>query len=175
MRRCALAFSLLCTTLGAERSARAEPVADATPAPLPSAANLDGVYLALGPVASAVRGEDGWDGGFGGEALVVRVREQDALAAIGLGLGGIRFAQINKGRIWADAVAGTEKLFGVGLGVSLGVTAEVGELQAPRWGWQVTAWAFTGVVPYVRVGQVEQSGSFVDAGIKITLPALRWR
>lgn len=165
---------LLWGLAGLERAAAAQteaPRAD----PLPAVANLDGLYLALGPVASAVHSDDGWDGGFGGELMLVRVREQSPLAGLGIAAGGVRFAEAGNGRLWGDALIATKKLFGVGIGVSGGLAVEVGDLQAPRFGWQATLWGFAGVLPYIRVGAVEQSGTFVDAGIKLALPAIRWR
>ena len=165
---------LLCSFAGFERAA-AQPAAPA--ATLPDTANLDGVYLALGPVASAVYAPEGdtWDGGFGGELMLVRVQERAALGALGIAAGGVRFAQAGNGRLWADVFVGNERWLGIALGVSAGVTAEVGDVQAPRLGWQATVWGFAGVIPYVRIGSVEKSGAFVDAGIKITLPAVHWR
>jgi len=166
---------LLCALLPFE-SASAQPAPSRTE-PLPRIADLDGVYVALGPVAAAVYSpdDDDWDGGFGGELMVVRVREHDLLGALGLAAGGVRFAEAGNGRLWADALVGTRTLWGLGLGLSGGLAVEVGDLQLPRFGWQATLWAYAGVMPYVRVGAVEKSGAFVDAGIKITLPALRWR
>lgn len=139
-------------------------------------ASLDGLYLALGPVAAAVYAADDevWDGGFGGELMVVRVRERAWLGAYGLAVGGERFVEAGNGRLWGDFLVATKRLLGVAVGVSAGLAVEVGDLQAPRFGWQTTIWSFAGVIPYVRVGSVEKSGTFVDAGLKIALPALRW-
>ena len=97
-----------------------------------------------------------------------------AASALGIALGGIRFAEAGNGRLWGDVLVGTKMLFGVGIGVSGGVAIEVGDLQRPKLGWQATLSAYAGVLPYLRVGDVEDSGFFVDAGVKIALPAIRW-
>ena len=176
--RCALAFILLCASGAWERRAAADETLEQQPAdvdPMPTVQDLDGVYFLLGPVASAVYSSDDWDGGIGGEVLLVRVQERRTIAGYGLGAGAIRLVEGDKGRLWADAMVGTKRLFDVGLGLSAGVTAEVGDTQAARLGWQATVWGYAGVIPYLRVGQVRTSGTFVDAGIKIALPAFRWR
>ena len=165
---------LLCTLAGLESLAHAQ----ATPSrsePLPSTADLDGTIFALGPVAAAVYADESWDGGFGGEVLLVRVREGEPVAALGIAAGGIRFAQAGNGRLWADLLVGTQHLLGVGIGLSGGLAVEVGDLQRPKFGWQATLTGYAGVLPYLRLGDVEGSGFFVDAGIKIVLPAIRWR
>lgn len=164
---------LLCALAVLERGAHAQAKPSRSD-PLPSTADLDGTLFALGPVAAAVYAGEAWDGGFGGEVMLVRIREGRPLAALGIAAGGIRFAEAGNGRLWVDVLVGTKKLFGVGLGVSGGLAVEVGDLQRPRFGWQATLWGYAGVLPYVRVGDVEDSGFFMDAGVKITLPAIRW-
>ena len=144
--------------------------------PLPEVANLDGLYLTLGPVAAAVytHGEHDWDGGFGGELMLLRVRENNVLSAIGLAAGGVHFAEAGNGRLWGDVVLANKTALGLGVGISGGLAVEVGDLQKPRFGWQATLWVYAGVIPYIRLGSLEQTGTFVDVGLKITLPALRW-
>jgi hypothetical protein len=136
-------------------------------------ADLDGVYLTLGPTGAAVYTRAGWDSGFGGEISLVRVREQDALGALGLGLGGIHFTTEERGRIWADILLGSSRPLGVGAGLSAGATAEIDAVIPPRWGAQATLWVFLGVIPYVRVGTVQRSGPYIDLGVKIALPVFR--
>jgi hypothetical protein len=140
---------------------------------LRSTADLDGIYLALGPAGGAVYTRSSWDSGFGGEISLVRVREQEFLGALGLGIGGIRFATEDRGRIWADVQLGSRRPLGLGAGLNAGVTAELDAVIPPRWGAQATLWVFLGVLPYVRVGTIQQSGLFVDLGVKIALPVLR--
>jgi hypothetical protein len=150
------------------------PPAAADDAPrLRSIADLDGVYLSLGPTGGAVHTQEGWDSSFGGEISLVRVRERDALGALGLGLGGIRFTATDRGRLWADVQLGSRRPLGLGAGLSAGVTTEIDAVIPPRWGAQATLWMFLGVIPYVRVGTVQQSGLFVDLGVKIALPVFR--
>jgi hypothetical protein len=142
--------------------------------PLRSPTDLDGVYLALGPVGALVRSDGAWDGAFGGEASIWRVREHEILSAAGLGFGGQKFAEGNGGRLWADVLAAHRTAFGVAIGLGAGVTAQIDEVVPPKWGGHGTLWVYAGIVPYVRVGGVEGRGVFVDVGLKVVLPALRW-
>lgn len=137
-----------------------------------SVADLDGTYVSLGPVASAVHIEGAWDGTFGGEAQITRVQERELISALGLAIGGLRYAERTGGRVWADlSVAHQNRLAPIGL--SLGGTVELDDLRAPRWGGQATLWVFAGVLPYLRVAAVQESGVVVDIGLKVVLPALR--
>jgi hypothetical protein len=95
--------------------------------PLPSSADLDGTIFSLGPVAAAVYADEAWDGGFGGEVMLVRVREGSTLAALGVAAGGIRFAEAGNGRLWGDVLVGTKKLFGVGIGPGSGGRGRCGD------------------------------------------------
>jgi hypothetical protein len=132
------------------------------------------VYLALGPVGSALRIEDQWDGAFGGEMSLLRVRERDLVSALGIEVGGQRFSERQGGLVWVDLFAGHRRPWGVTVGASMGVTAEVDQVRPPRWGAQGSLWVFAGIVPYVRAGAVQNSGVFFDMGVKIVLPAIRW-
>lgn len=141
--------------------------------PLRSGADLNGVYLALGPVGSAILNEGSWGGGFGGEILLVRVTEQEPVAGLGIAVGGLRFSERKAGHLWGDLIIATNRPFDVAIGVSAGPTIEVDEVVPPRFGAHATVFVFAGVVPYVRVGAVEKSGGFVEIGVKLALPALR--
>jgi hypothetical protein len=155
----------------------APPTETSSPRPgaLPSAADLDGLYVAVGPVGSAISIEGAWTGGFGGELTVARVCERRALAAIGGAAGALRFAERDGGLVWVDALVGTRRLLGIPVGVSGGLAVQVDEVVPPRFGAHATLWVWAGVQPYVRVGELERSGRFVEAGVKIPLPAIRWR
>ncbi len=142
--------------------------------PLRSTANLDGIYLALGPVAAVVHDPEGWDGVFGGELTVARVTEHRAVAAVALNLGGARFGMRSAGRLWLEGMVGTGRLLGVVVGVAAGPTLEVDEQIPPRVGVQGSLWLYAGVLPYLRVGAVRDAGSFVEIGVKVSLPAVRW-
>jgi hypothetical protein len=150
--------------------------------PAPSAVrvtSLDGIYLALGPVAAFVRadgpdGPDGkWDGGFGGEISLVRVRERDLLASLGITAGALRLAAADRGRLWSEVLAGT-RLAGIHAGLGAGASVDIDEVRAPRWGGHGMVWIFAGVVPYARVGVVEESGLLVEIGVKVALPVMDW-
>lgn len=136
--------------------------------------DLSGSYIALGPLGSAVNVDGSWDGGFGGELSFARINEHRRLEALGISLGGLQFTERTGGRIWADAFLGARLLFGVMTGISAGVTVEVDEVRPGRWGGQGTLWVYSGVMPYFRIGTVQRGGAFVDVGLKIPLPALRW-
>ena len=60
------------------------------------------------------------------------------------------------------------------LGVAAGPVVELGDLRHPRVGAQASIWCFAGVVPYARLGVLEASGSFVEVGISLSVPALRF-
>jgi hypothetical protein len=160
--------------------AAAEPAESAAPAAVepaePAAAlpgvrvtNLDGLYLALGPTAALVRADGQWDGGFGGEISLVRVREREPLAALGLTAGALRLVDEDRGRAWSELLAGS-RIAGVHVGLGAGASVELDELRPPRWGGHATLWIFAGVVPYARLGMVEGGGSFAEMGIRIAFP-----
>lgn len=142
--------------------------------PLRSTADLDGVYLALGPVAAVVHDPEGWDGVFGGELTVARVTEHRPVAAVAINLGGARFGKRNAGRLWLEGMIGTRRLLGLAWGVAAGPTLEVDEQIPPRAGVQGSVWLYAGVLPYLRVGAVRDGGRFIEIGLKVSLPAVRW-
>lgn len=180
IRRIAVAAAVW-AAVSAAPAAAGEPAAGTNGAPptearLASTANLDGVYIALGPVAEALYIEDEWDGGWGGEIAVVRVRERAWLSAVGGAIGGIDYADRSGGRFWADAVLGTRRAlpWSLALGIAAGPTVELDDTQHPRWGAQGSLWLYAGVQPYVRVAALQEVGVVVDFGVKIPLPALRF-
>ena len=134
--------------------------------------DLDGFYLWLGPTGAASAVESDWDSTFGGDLAFVRIRERAPLSAIGVDLGASLWTARGGGRVWIDALAGT-RLAGRIYGVSAGPLVEFAELQHPRYGGSVGAWAFFGVTPFARVGVVQELGAFVDVGVHIALPVYR--
>ena len=149
----------------------------AQPAPAAAApvrvTSLDGTYLALGPTAALVRVDGQWDGGFGGELSLVRVREREPLAALGVAVGALRLAADDRGRVWSELLAGT-RLAGFHMGVGAGAGVDIDAVEGARLGAHATVWIFAGVVPYARVGMVEGGGPFGEVGIKIAFPVLDW-
>lgn len=135
--------------------------------------NLDGLYLWLGPTGAASRVEAMWDSTVGGDLSVVRIRERDLVGALGINFGASRWTERGGGRIWLDAIAGTR--VGRMIGVSAGPILELDELNHPRFGGSVGAWAFLGVTPFVRVGIVHELGGFIEIGLHIALPVVRRR
>jgi hypothetical protein len=138
---------------------------------------LDGTYLALGPTAALVRtredGQVNWDGGFGGEIALVRVREQEAVASLGISAGALRLAAVDRGRAWGEILLGT-RIAGIHAGLAAGASVEIDEVRPPRPGGHATVWIFAGVVPYARMGVVEGGGPFAEIGIKISFPVFSW-
>jgi hypothetical protein len=142
-------------------------------APLRAASDLDGLHLWVGAVGAATRIEGGWDSAWGGSVSLVRIRERARLGTVGGWLGGAHYAVRDGGRVWLDGVAGTRWLTGRMIGAAVGPVVELGDLRHPRVGAQATIWCFAGVVPYARVGVLEASGSFVELGVSLGVPA--WR
>lgn len=160
-----LGFSLLALE-ASSTSARADQ--------LDSSANLDGIYLALGPIGSAVHTESAWDAAVGGELTLARVTERRPIAALALSVGGHRYSERDTGRLWLEGMAATRWLLDTPIGVAGGPTLEVDRVIPARLGAQATLWAYVGVIPYMRVGVVDKSGMFFEMGLRIPLPVFRW-
>ena len=105
---------------------------------------------------------------------MVRVREHAWLGALGVSIGGARWTERDGGRLWLDGIAGTRRSLPSMIGVSIGPMIEVGDLHHPRIGVSGSIWLFAGVVPYLRMGVVDAAGGFLEAGLQLSLPALRW-
>lgn len=139
---------------------------------LPDSANLDGVYLWIGPMGAASHADAAWDSTFGIDASVVRVREHEAVAAIGGSLGASKWTVKEGGRIWAEALVGTS-ILGHVAGLSAGPLVELSDFAHPHVGGSIGLWAFAGVTPFLRIGTVDGTGNFAEIGIHIALPAIR--
>jgi hypothetical protein len=151
--------------------AGAGPAAADGVAPPRQAGTLDGTYVAVGPVGAAVRIAGGWDAAFGGELSLARVQERRPLAGFGLTLGAATYTERSGGRLWADLQAATRWL-GPAVGAGLGPVLEIDDLRPPRWGAQVSLWVYVGVIPYLRLGHLETTGTFLEVGLRVPLPAL---
>ncbi|CAN5609741.1 hypothetical protein BH11MYX1_BH11MYX1_55870 [soil metagenome] len=134
--------------------------------------NLDGTYLWLGPSGVAGYIDSQWDSAFGVDASIVRVREHEALSALGFSIGASRWTEHSGGRVWVDAMIGTPVLDHT-VGISVGPIVEIGELSHPLVGGSVGIWGFLGVTPFARVGTLQSLGTFAEFGVHIALPALR--
>jgi hypothetical protein len=134
--------------------------------------DLDGWYVHLGPEVAAVHRDDAWDSVAGGALQLARVHEHAALTVIGARVMAARWTA-GGGRVGVEGVAATS--LGVIIGLSGGPLVDLGDFHHPRIGASASIWCFAGVVPYVRVGVIEASGSFVEAGISIPLPVWRRR
>ena len=134
--------------------------------------DLDGFYLWLGPIGAASMVDSDWDSTFGGDLVLVRIRERQTISAIGIDAGASLWTERDGGRLWVDALVGT-RLGSRIYGVSAGPILELSELAHPRIGGSIGVWAFFGITPFARVGVVEELGAFVDVGIHIALPVYR--
>jgi hypothetical protein len=131
-------------------------------------------FAAVAAVASAVHVEGTWDGGFGGELGVGRLSDRRGLALWAASVGLLGFSERTGGRAWAELAVGTRWPTGVPVGIGLGPAVELDDIRRPRWGGQATLFVFAAVVPYVRVGAVDDGGLFADVGVRIAFPVIRW-
>jgi hypothetical protein len=134
----------------------------------------DGLWLTLGPVGGATRIGGGWYSAFGLEASVVRLTEGQLPALIGAAFGGVSYAGREGGRYWLEGEAAIRDPLPVAVGLGIGPCAEIGRSIPTRLGVQGTLWFFAGVVPYVRAGTIAETGGFVEVGIMIKVPAVRF-
>ena len=98
----------------------------------------------------------------------------DGTALGGLSFGGISYAGRDGGRLWLEAEVAFNRPLPFGIGLAGGVVAEVDPVAEPRLGLQGTLWVYAGVIPYLRVGTVDVSGEFVEVGLMIKIPAVRF-
>lgn len=133
------------------------------------AGDLDGTYLTAGPVAGALAIQDTWNSAVGAELSLVRLREGRFPALVGVSLGGVVFDSAPGLRSWAEVELGIDR-FPVKFGVSAGLAAQFDRVVPPHFGAQATLWVFAGIVPYVRVGVLEELGSYFEAGLMIKIP-----
>ena len=131
-------------------------------------------FVAVAAIGSAVRVEGVWDDAWGGELGMGQMRDQRGLAAWAASVGLVGFTARSGGRLWAELTVGTRWPTGYLIGLGAGPAVEIDRVRQPRWGGQATLWVFAGVVPYARVGALEPGGLFVDVGLRIAFPAIRW-
>lgn len=138
------------------------------------ASSLDGAYLALGPVTGATYVESDWTSAVGLQVSALRVREGGLPAVIGLNVGGARLGGREGGRVWLEVAAGVRSPLPLPAGACLGAMVDLQDATRPRPGVHGTIWIYAGIIPYVRAGQVAGQGPFVEAGLQILLPTLRF-
>ncbi|ACY17647.1 hypothetical protein Hoch_5159 [Haliangium ochraceum DSM 14365] len=137
---------------------------------------LDGVYVLLGPLLTLTRMERAWDLGGGGAISLVRVRERAAISALGGELGALRLAAEDRGRAWFELLLGSDlggRLPGP-VGVGAGVDLAIDRVAPPRWGTHAMLWMYAGIIPYARLGVWSDGQGFIELGVRMALPALRW-
>ena len=142
------------------------------PATFKMTSDLDGLYLWIGPVGAASHVDAQWDSTFGGDVSIVRIREHQLLGTVGGSAGASLWTARGGGRIWVDALAGTQ-IAGHMAGISAGPILEIAEGHHARMGGSIGVWAFAGVTPFVRIGELQQLGMFAEIGVHIALPAIR--
>ena len=170
-----LAFTLVCgaALLSAPAAAGAEDLAGPRE-PLPDR------FVGVAAVASAARVEGAWDSAFGAELGVGRLDDAGGADEVrrlplwAVSAGVLGFGERSGGRAWAEVTVGTRWPFGIPIGLGVGPAVELDDLRQPRWGGQATLFAMAGVIPYVRLGVLQEGGTFVDAGIRIAFPVVRW-
>lgn len=157
-------------------TARAEPVP-----PDSLASNLDGLYLMIGVEGGPIRIDSMWDSSVGGHLGLVSYTERRRIRLVGLELGMTQYGERSGGRAWIAPAIGVS--LGALVGISGGLAAEWeplaredgrSTLPTPRLGAMATAWVFAGVVPYVGVGRFAQTGSYLEIGLRLSLPAIRF-
>lgn len=131
-------------------------------------------FVAVAAIGSAVRVEGVWDDAWGGELGVGQLRDRSVLSAWAASVGLVGFTARSGGRLWGELTVGTRWPTGYLVGIGAGPAVELDRVRTPRWGGQATVWVFAGVVPYARVGALEPGGVFVDVGLRIAFPAVRW-
>ena len=139
-----------------------------------STADLDARYLTGGPVGGAIHVEGAWVSGVGLEASFVDIHEHAFPAAIGAAAGGVAYAGRDGGRLWLEAEVAVKRPLPVAVGLGAGPAVEVDAVRPPRWGGEATLWVFAGVVPYVRAGWLQETGTFGELGLMIKLPVARF-
>ncbi|MBI4511354.1 MAG: hypothetical protein HY698_17105 [Deltaproteobacteria bacterium] len=141
---------------------------------LRSTSNLDGLYISAGPVLAGLHADGAWTSSVGVELSLVRVTERSVPAAMGLAAGGVGYTQRDGGRLWLEAELAIAQALPFAVGLGLGGTVEADPVRPPRWGAQGTVWIMAGVIPYVRVGALPTTGLFVEAGVMLKVPAMRF-
>jgi hypothetical protein len=132
------------------------------------------LILWLAPWGARTDAPGGADSCVGGELLVTRIRERQAIGAVGGSIGAGRYASSDAGRLWANLALGTRRGTGWMIGGSAGAIVELSPTARPKLGASAGVWLFAGVVPFARVVTLEGRGVFAEVGVEIALPVLRW-
>ncbi len=77
-------------------------------------------------------------------------------------------------RVALAEFVGTRRLGGVLAGLTTGPVIELGNQERPRLGGTASLWVFAGIVPYVRVGILDEAGTYAEVGFALELPVWRW-
>jgi hypothetical protein len=143
---------------------------------LPSPGDFDGLYLMGGPLGATTHVGKSWYGGGGLELSVVDVRTHRIPTAFGLALGGVGYAGLEGGRLWAELEVAERGPLPLPVGLGVGPTFDVSVNGSSHPGVEGTFWIYAGVIPYVRVGDVPGGeAKFVELGFLFKLPLHRFR
>ena len=135
-----------------------------------SPGSLDGLHVTLGPAVAVVRSGDSFSTATGAEISLINVAERRLPGALGIAVGGLGFTDRAGGRLWLEGEFAITNPLPVAIGLGLGTTVEVDRVRPPRFGLQSTLWFFLGVIPYLRVGAVAETGIFWEVGAMVKLP-----
>jgi hypothetical protein len=138
------------------------------------AQSLDGVYITVGPVGAASRVGEAWVSAVGAEVSVVRVAETRIPAALGVAVGGISHSGLPTSRLWLEAEIAVLRPLPLPVGLGAGLATELHTVSPPRLGAQATLWFLAGLVPFVRAGAISGSGTFIELGVMLKIPARRF-
>ena len=142
---------------------------------LPAVDDFDGFYLTAGPTLSLTRSQGDWVTAAGGELSALWLGEHCVPALVGVTFGGQFHGNRDGGRIWGEAEVAFNRPLPVPVGLAVGASMDIDHPAPADVGAHATLWMFAGVVPFIRVGSLERSGSFVELGVAFKLPWRVWR
>ncbi len=137
-----------------------------------STQSLDGFYLLLGVGLAATRIDEKWDSMVSGQLTAAHFREKKTLSVLGIDLGLSQYGKRQGGRAWLAPLIGTSHI-GPLIGFSAGMGVEWDPVIPPKKGVFVSIWMFTGVVPYLTMGRHQRVGTFIEGGLRLSLPTVR--
>jgi hypothetical protein len=133
-------------------------------------------FVAVAAVGGATRVEGDWDSAFGGEVAVgsLAAGARPALAGWAVSAGAVGFAERTGARLWGELNVASRWPGGWMVGLGAGPAVDLDQEREARAGGQATLWAWLAVIPYVRVGALEHEGEFVELGVRLPFPTVRW-
>jgi len=170
-----VSYLLVVTSANAETPAAGTPL-EPVASPIETAqttGNLDGVYLFVGPTGGTIHAGGEWDSSIGGHLSIATYSEHRALTLAAIDLGLTQVGREAGGRAWITPSVGS-RVAGSLVVFSAGLSAQWDPVEPPKLGPVATIGWFVGVLPTLSVGRHQRSGTFVEVGLRLTLPALRF-